>query len=169
MCFDSQSPIAIFVDDLAYYAESKGTRTMEETGRLLGLDIGHRRIGVAVSDPLGMVASPWGYVAVGRDEGLPDVCALVTQLEVVRIIVGLPLAMDGQERDAAQGVRAWVERLCGQVSVPVELWDERLSTLAAERALLESGMRREKRKVRRDAVAAALILQSYLDARRVDW
>jgi len=139
---------------------------MEETGRLLGLDIGHRRIGVAVSDPLGMVASPRGYVAVGQDGGLPEVCALVTELEIVRIVVGLPLAMDGRERDAAQGVRDWVERLCERVPVPVELWDERLTTAAAERALLESGMRREKRNLRRDAVAAALILQSYLDARR---
>lgn len=143
-----------------------GTRMKESTGRLLGLDIGHRRIGVAVSDPMGMVASPRGYVLVGRDAGLGEVCALVKRLEAVRVIVGLPLAMDGRERDAAQGVRAWVERLRERVRVPIELWDERLSTTAAERALLESGMRREKRKVRRDAVAAALILQSYLDAQK---
>lgn len=137
---------------------------MEENGRLLGLDIGHRRIGVAVSDPLGIVASPWGYVTVGRDGGLGEVCALAARLEVVRIVVGLPLAMDGREFDAAHQVRDWVGRLRERVGVPVELWDERLSTMAAERTLLESGMRREKRKVRRDAVAAALILQSYLEA-----
>jgi putative Holliday junction resolvase len=137
---------------------------VEKEGRLLGLDIGHRRIGIAVSDPLGILASPHGYVSVGADGGLKEVCALVKQLEIVRVIVGLPLAMDGRERDAAQLVRTWVERLRERVQVPVELWDERLSTTAAERALLESGMRREKRKLRRDAVAAALILQSYLEA-----
>lgn len=137
---------------------------MEKEGRLLGLDIGHRRIGVAVSDPLRMLASPQGYIAVGADSGLREVCALVKQLEIVQIVVGLPLAMDGRERDAAQQVRAWVERLSERVRVPIELWDERLSTVAAERALLEGGMRREKRKVHRDAVAAALMLQSYLDA-----
>jgi putative Holliday junction resolvase len=143
---------------------------MEQEGRLLGLDIGHRRIGIAVSDPLRMLASPQGYIAVGADGGLREVCALVKQLGIIRIIVGLPLAMDGRERDAAQEVRAWVERLCERVRVPVEMWDERLSTTAAERALLESGMRREKRKLRRDSVAAALILQSYLDAHgRGDW
>jgi putative Holliday junction resolvase len=137
---------------------------MEKEGRLLGLDIGHRRIGVAVSDPLRMLASPQGYIAVGADRGLREVCDLVQRLEIVRIVVGLPLAMDGEERDAAQLVRAWVARLRERVSVPVEMWDERLTTTAAERALLESGMRREKRKLHRDAVAAALILQSYLDA-----
>lgn len=137
---------------------------MEQEGRLLCLDIGQRRIGVAVSDPLQLLASPRGYIAVGRDGGLGEVRALVRQLQIVQIVVGLPLAMDGRERDAAQGVRAWVERLQEHTQVPIVLWDERLSTTAAERALLESGMRREERKWRRDAVAAALILQSYLDA-----
>ena len=137
---------------------------MKATGRFLGLDVGRRRIGVAVSDPLGMLASPQGLVAVGADGGLGEVCALVERLAVAGIVVGLPLSLAGDETEEAQHVQAWVEHLRMRVQVPIELWDERLSTVAAERALLEGGMRREKRKQHRDAVAAALILQSYLDA-----
>jgi putative Holliday junction resolvase len=137
---------------------------VETRGRFLGLDVGRRRIGVAVSDPLGMLASPHGVIAVGPDEGLCEVCALVEQLEIARIVVGLPLTLAGDEAEEAQHVQAWVEQLRQRVEVPIDLWDERLSTVAAERALLEGGMRREKRKQRRDAVAAALILRSYLEA-----
>ena len=139
---------------------------METTGRFLGLDVGRRRLGVAVSDPLGVLASPQGLIAVGADGGLGEVCALVERLAITRIVVGLPLSLAGDETEEAQHVRAWVEQLRRHVEVPIEMWDERLSTVAAERALLEGGMRREKRNQRRDAVAAALVLQSYLDAQK---
>jgi putative Holliday junction resolvase len=137
---------------------------MEITGRVLGLDVGRRRIGVAVSDLLGMLASPHGTVETGADDGLGEVCRLAAQVEAVRIVVGLPLSLSGgEEGEEARRVQAWVERLRERVALPIELWDERFSTVAAERALREGGARREKRKARRDAVAAALILQSYLD------
>ncbi len=138
---------------------------MGEHGRLLGLDIGRRRIGIALSDPSGLLASPSEVLELrGRQEGQDEVAALVEEHQVVRVVVGLPLLMDGTEGEESRWVRAWTERLRQRLAVPVVLWDERLSTVAAERALLESGMRRERRKQRRDAVAAALILQSYLDA-----
>ena len=139
---------------------------MEPCGRILGLDLGRRRIGVALSDPAGLLASPLGTIEVrGPDEGLDQVCARIEEHDVVRVVVGLPLLLDGGEGEEARRVRGWVERLHRRVAVPVDLWDERLSSAAAERALLESGMRRERRRRHRDAVAAALILQNYLDAR----
>lgn len=136
-------------------------------GRILGLDVGRRRIGAALSDPDGVLASPLGAIERrGADEGIGRVSAWVREYEVERIVVGHPLRLDGEEGEEARLVRAWAQRLQAQVGVPVELWDERLSSAAAERALLESGMRRERRRHERDAVAAALILQNYLDARR---
>lgn len=136
---------------------------MAAQGRLLGLDAGRRRIGVAVSDPLGLLATPQGVIAAGADEGLDEICAWARRLEVVGVIVGLPLTMRGEEGEEARRVRAWAERLQERLSIPVVLWDERLSTVAAERAMEEGGARRAKRRQRRDAVAAAVILQSYLD------
>lgn len=133
--------------------------------RLLGLDVGRRRIGAALSDPSGLLASPLGVLELrGTKEGLEEVCAWVMEYGVVRIIVGLPLHLDGSEGEEAAWVRGWAGRLQARLDIPVELWDERLSTAAAERNLRESGMGRKRRRERRDAVAAALILQSYLDA-----
>lgn len=138
---------------------------MNQQGRLMGLDLGQRRIGVALSDPYGMLASPLGAIELGDpDGGQEEVRALVLEHDVGRVIVGLPLLLDGNEGEEAQRVLAWVEQLRPLLQVPVELWDERLSSAAAERALLESGMRRERRRQHRDAIAAALILQNYLDA-----
>lgn len=140
---------------------------MKTEGRLLGLDLGRRRIGVALSDPLGILASPIGLIEVFEPSGgQEEVCALVEEHAVRGVVVGLPLLLDGNEGKEAHHVRAWVERLRQRLSIPVELWDERLTSAAAERALLESGMRRERRRQHRDAVAAALILQSYLDAQQ---
>ncbi|MGB9723280.1 MAG: Holliday junction resolvase RuvX [Chloroflexia bacterium] len=140
---------------------------MEAHDRLLGLDVGRRRIGAALSDPSGLLASPLGVIELrGAGEGQAEVCAWVRAYGVARVIVGLPLHLDGSEGEEAAWVREWAERLQARLDIPVELWDERLSTVAAERNLRESGMGRKRRRERRDAVAAALILQSYLDARR---
>lgn len=132
--------------------------------RALGLDFGRVRIGVAVSDPTGTIAQALeviphrGFAAVRR-----RIEELITKYEVDRIVVGLPLALDGGEREGAATVRAFVAKLQAAVSVPVELADERLSTAQAERIMIELGAPRARRRKTRDAVAAALILQTYLD------
>jgi len=135
--------------------------------RLLGLDLGTRRIGVALSDPTGTLASPLSTLphrSLRRDvERIGDLCR---EHEVSGVVVGWPRNMDGTAGPAAQQAEAFAEALREGVSIPVDLWDERLSTAAAERALLEGDVRRERRRDLRDQVAAALILQAYLDARR---
>ena len=134
-------------------------------GRILGIDYGDRRIGVAVSDGLGLTAQPVGVVTTRGDDGhlreLADVCR---EREVGRVVVGLPRNMNGSLGERAQVTLKFVEALRGAVHVPVETWDERLSTVQAERSLRARGLTHKKRKARRDTVAAQFILQSYLNA-----
>jgi len=135
------------------------------TGRILGLDIGERRIGVAVSDEMGTIASPVGMI---RREGdvVRELKALVERYGAVRLVAGLPVGLSGREGPQAAVVREFAEALAGEVDVPLEYWDERLSTAVAERTLIAGGTRRNKRKEKIDAVAAAVILQGYLDHQR---
>lgn len=133
--------------------------------RYLGLDIGERRIGVAVSDELGLVASPLESVDLSKG-GLARLEALVTQYDPHVIVVGLPTGLSGKEGKQASDVRVVAEQLRERLGRPVVYWDERLTTAIAERALLESGTRRARRRALVDAVAAAVLLQSYLDAQR---
>ncbi len=141
---------------------SEGT---DRPGRALGLDIGERRVGVAVSDELGLIASPVGVVDLQR-EGVEALLTLVERYAPSVIVVGLPVTMRGQEGVQAAETRRFVERLRPHVSCPIVFWDERLTSTAAERLLTQSGVRRERRRERVDALAAALLLQSYLDAQR---
>jgi putative Holliday junction resolvase len=134
--------------------------------RVLGLDIGEKRIGVAVSDPTGTVASPLVVLdsarALGDGTGLR---ALVEEYEPELLVAGLPLSMDGAEGPQAASVRRAGERLAGLVSVPIDYLDERLSSAEAERMMADAGADSRARRGRVDMVAAALILQAYLDAR----
>lgn len=134
---------------------------------LLGIDFGERRIGVAASDSLGLTAQP---VSVLERKSLAEDIAHIAELARRRrargIVVGLPLNMDGSAGPAARRARRFATALRRELGLEVELWDERLSTVQAERALIESHERRTRRRQARDEVAAALILQSYLDARR---
>ncbi len=133
--------------------------------RLLGLDVGDKRIGVAMSDPLGIIANPLTVIErKTEDAALGEITALARQHEVGRIVVGLPRSMDGSLGPQARSVQEFVEMLEGQTELPVVTWDERLSTVAAQRALVEAGVKREKRKKHVDAVAAAFVLQGYLDS-----
>ena len=130
--------------------------------RILGLDMGDRRIGVALSDPLGILASP--LTIISRTDEKTDIGAIVDiirQKEVGRVIVGLPVSMDGSQGEQVEKVRAFVVELCRHTDTPVEYRDERLSTVSAKRIVQEA--RKTSRGTRYDAVAAALILQSYLD------
>ncbi|MBM3300415.1 MAG: Holliday junction resolvase RuvX [Deltaproteobacteria bacterium] len=135
--------------------------------RILGLDIGSKRIGVAVSDELGFTAQ--GLETLTCSD--PNVAVrlvgdLVLRYGVDEIVIGMPYDMNGTEGPQAKKVRGFMERLAMEVHVPLREWDERLSTVAAERALLEANLSRSKRRKIVDKVAAVLILQAYLDMRR---
>ena len=132
--------------------------------RVLGLDVGERRIGVALSDPLGLTAQRLTVLTRhGSAEDLDAVRSLVAEHGVERVIVGLPLTMRGARGPQAQRIAAFADALRRQVSVPVEYIDERLTTVQGERALLATDTSRRKRKQVIDQVAAQLILQQYLD------
>jgi len=135
--------------------------------RVLGLDVGERRIGVALSDALGLTAQPLTtIVRQGRRADLKDIRALVARHDAQAVVVGLPLTMQGARGVQAMRVEAFVASLRGTLPVPVQCLDERLTTVQGERALLEADTSRRKRKQLIDQVAAQLILQQYLDAQR---
>jgi len=133
----------------------------------MGLDIGEKRIGVALSDPLGIMASALTVIERTTDDAaIKQIVELARQNDVERIVIGLPRSLDGSLGKQAQTVQAFIELLKSHTELPVITWDERFSTVAAEKTLLEAGMKRDKRKRHRDAVAAAFILQGYLDRER---
>ena len=135
--------------------------------RVLGLDIGERRIGVALSDPEGIIAIALTVIErESEDAALKQLIALARENEVERIVIGLPRSLDGSLGKQAQAVQMFAKSLARRTELPVVTWDERLSTVAAERMLAEAGVRRGKRKKRLDSTAAALILQGYLDRER---
>ena len=135
--------------------------------RILGLDIGERRIGVALSDALGLTAQRLTVIERRTaSAALETICRVVDEHRVERIIVGWPLMLSGTRGVQAQRVEAFAKHLQQRVPVPVELLDERLTTVQGERALLETGASRRKRKQVIDQVAAQLLLQHYLDGQR---
>ncbi|MDD5038008.1 MAG: Holliday junction resolvase RuvX [Dehalococcoidales bacterium] len=132
--------------------------------RSLGLDIGDRRIGVALSDPTGILASPFTIIERRDDtQDIEAIANIIDQHEVKQIVVGLPLSMDGSVGQQAEKVEAFVEHLVKHIQVPLEFRDERLTTVTARRLMREASTKKSRRKVRDDAAAAALILQGYLD------
>ncbi len=136
------------------------------SGRLLGLDVGDRRIGIAVSDETQLIATPHSvYTRVGYGPDCRHIARLYGELGCVGVVSGLPLNMDGSAGFQAEKVRAFAAKL-EEAGLPVAFQDERLSTVSAHEALIEGGMRREARKGTVDKVAAAVILQQYLDANR---
>lgn len=138
-------------------------------GRVLGLDLGDVRIGVAVSDPERRLAVPVGSVRVGHPPGeLTAIAGLVTQHDVVLVVVGEPLSMDGTAGTRALHARTFAEALRSILRVPVVLHDERLSTVEADRALRDAGIGGRDRRSRVDRSAATVILQAWLDAHRTE-
>lgn len=136
-------------------------------GALAGLDLGTRTIGVAISDGLRGVATP--AETIRRTKFTQDantLLALLTQREITGIVLGLPRNMDGSEGPRAQSTRAFARNLSGLSDLPIGFWDERLSTVAAERALLEADTSRRRRAEVIDHVAAGYILQGALDRLR---
>ncbi|OPZ74841.1 MAG: putative Holliday junction resolvase [Firmicutes bacterium ADurb.Bin456] len=135
--------------------------------RIMGLDLGEKRIGVAVSDPLGWTAQGLQVIAVGGSlkAGIASIKELVRQYQVERIVVGLPRNMDGSPGSEAKRATEFAGLLSKKLGLPVEMYDERLTTVAAERVLLEADLSRARRREIIDKMAASLILQGYLDAR----
>lgn len=135
--------------------------------RAVGVDLGDTRIGIALSDSGGTVATPWTKVERCGDERQDHrrIADLVAEVEAERVVVGLPLSLDGSIGPAAEKALAEVERLAAVLSVPVETYDERLTTVTAERVLREQGVTGRRRRQVIDQVAASVLLQAWLDAR----
>ena len=135
------------------------------TWRLLALDVGSVRIGVAVSDPSGTVVSERGIIRrQPTAQALARIQATIAEEEAVGVIVGLPLSLSGEPSDQTRATQAFAVQIAAQIAVPLVLWDERYTTTEAERILRDRGVRRDRWRDQIDAVAAAVILQDYLDA-----
>ena len=133
----------------------------------MALDVGGRRIGVALSDTTRVLASPLTTLrAEPRDRVLSEIAALVLRHEVAEVVVGLPLTLSGEIGPQAHVIQLFVERLKGVLTAPIHMFDERLTTVAAERMMVDLGMKPEQRKARIDEVAASIILQDFLDSTR---
>ena len=142
---------------ISFRAEVSITRT-------LGLDVGDKRIGVALSDPQGILASPLTIISCRNEAAdIEAITGIISQYQVVRVIVGLPRSLNGSIGKQAESVKAFARSLREQVEIPVEFRDERLSSVSAKRLIREA---KQKRLKRDDAIAAALILQSCLDETR---
>ena len=143
--------------------------------RSLGLDIGDKRTGVAISDSEGLLAVPLTVIAnQSEDTTIDDIIKLVEQHRIERIVVGLPRSLNGSLGPQADKVTAFVEKLQNVIAdktkrshlsqIDIKLWDERFSTLAVEKLMVEAGTKKNKRNEHRDALAAAFILQGFLDS-----
>ena len=134
--------------------------------RILGLDVGDVRIGVAVSDPMKIIAQGLDSIKrVGPKTDVETIKRLVDQYEAEELVVGLPKTLAGEIGIQAQKVLDFTELVRSAVEIPIIMWDERMTTIAATRSLIEADMSRKKRKTVVDKVAATLILQGYLDSR----
>jgi putative Holliday junction resolvase len=133
--------------------------------RAVGIDFGSKRVGVAVSDPTGTLASPHSVIQRSRShaEDHRKIAAVVEEYEAVVVVVGHPLSLDGRAGPAARLVEAEVEELRTTLEVPVELHDERFTTVTADRSMLERNMKADARRKVVDQVAAAVLLQSWLE------
>jgi putative holliday junction resolvase len=141
---------------------------LNQPGRILGLDVGEKRLGVALSDPMQVVARPLAVIRRGaRTEDYATLGRLIQEHQVVQIVCGYPLSLDGTEGPQGRRVRRYAEALQEALSVPVVLWNESYSTVEAEEVMQITQPRLSPRRRRGwiDAVAAAVILQSYLAAR----
>jgi len=163
---DRQRPSALLkkMDRSIAHGLEKRRILEEQRVRILGLDCGSRRIGIAVCDELGMTAQGvTTLVRKNREADLAAVAELVKRYRIERIVVGYPLRLDGSEGIQCEKVNRFIRRLEARLSLPVERWDETLSTKEADRLLRDRGIRPQQRKHLVDRVAASLILQGYLD------
>jgi len=146
--------------------ETDQTLPKREARRILGLDMGAKRIGLAVSDPLGITAQGLEvWTRRGRQADLDHLLKVAQDYQVQRIVVGLPRHMSGQPGAAAQEIMEFAGELGKALGAEVIFWDERLTTAAAERLLIQAEVSRRRRRQVVDQLAAVLILQSYLDSK----
>ena len=139
----------------------------ELPGPWLGLDVGEKRIGVAISDPTGLLASGRTVVkSIGRDKDVLAVAKIVGDEAVTLIVVGMPLSLNGTEGPQAEKVRRFGKELSRATTIEIVFWDERFTTIQAQRYLRDGGMRAKKQRANIDAAAAEILLQNYLDYRR---
>lgn len=139
----------------------------KELMKIMGLDIGVKTIGVAISDELGLTAQ--GIKTIirrGSEEDFSEILNLISRYQIQKIVVGLPKNMNGTLGKQAEFVLLWIKELKERLSIPVVVWDERLSTVEATKALLQADLSRSKRKKVINQLAASLILQGYLDRKR---
>lgn len=138
-------------------------------GRIIGLDYGERRIGIAISDPTATIAQPLPTITrrAGKRPPVAKILELISAHEVTEIVVGLPLTLAGSDSDWTSTVRAFAETLQQRSGLPVHLMDERLTSVMAERSVRSLGLKKHEReqKERVDAAAAMILLQTYLDRR----
>jgi len=132
--------------------------------RIMGLDVGEKRIGIAMSDPMGWTAQGHSVLQRSSNGDMAAINALCSDNEVECIVVGLPLNMNGSEGPKAMEIRKFAGELALATGLPVELWDERLTTVTAEKVLIQADVSRRKRKQVIDKMAATFILQSYMDS-----
>jgi putative Holliday junction resolvase len=155
-------------------SESTGTKVRMaktladyELGRVLGIDYGTKRLGLALSDELRLTAQPFGKIEDEDEENrITAIAKIIEENGVSEVVVGLPLTLNGDVSRSTSRVIGFAIELNRRLDMPVTTWDERLSTKESERILIESGLKRSERKGVVDSVAAAVFLQSYLDARR---
>ena len=156
--------------------------------RTLGLDIGDKKTGVAISDPEGILAIPLTVIERGSQEDvITEVIKLIERYQVECVVVGLPYSLNGHLTQQSRKVEAFIEKLQGVIAVSqspepsegeakqshrsgvsIQIWDERLSTVVAEKLMAEAGTKKDKRKQHQDALAAAIILQGFLDSLNKD-
>ena len=134
--------------------------------KILALDVGQKRIGVATCDRLEIAATPYSVVKAGKN-AVDEVVKILEKEEVEHIVIGLPVSFDGKERESCERARFFKNELEKKTNLPIEFVDEKFTSKIAENSLIEAGMRRENRKNVIDAVAASLILRGFLDKRRI--
>ncbi len=138
--------------------------------RIMGLDVGSRTVGVAVSDEMGWTAQGIETISINEDRnqfGFERIGEIIKEYRIEQIIVGLPKNMNNTIGPRGEASMAYAEELRSRFQLPVQLWDERLSTMAAERVLLEADVSRKKRKKVIDKMAAVMILQGFLDSQQL--
>lgn len=134
--------------------------------RILALDYGEKRIGAAVSDPLGLLAHPLPYIA-NTPRAISEIVALLREYDIAELVLGLPKSLNGQESAKSSEVRAFADKLRTETMIPIHFRDERMSTVAVTKHLISVDVKRKARKEIVDSQAAAFVLQGYMDEKKM--